>query len=345
MSGEDSSAHTGPMIGRTLELARKERGLSLKQVEQATKIRARYLEELERENFDVLPPVYVQGSLKTYANFLQLDGEALVRELKRRREPRHEPQDPATVELPKGDYFDRSLIFLGGATGAESQEKTEDEEGAGAASILKGGNLIYLGSAAFLVLVLIAVALALTIPGESQPAVSQMHEPLISQAPSQMSHVGGEEKERAQPQEDDEQSTEDENDNRQPEQQTGSEEDGGGSVPAGQDQGGDQLAQAPRDATATPSASPPSQKEPADAEPDGAATPPATGAPVGAPDQGRVAGAPANQSGGVPPPNVRGTREPRSTSRGPRGSGDFQVQVVPGADDPVRITGSPVGDR
>ena len=55
MGGKDSSAHAGPRIGRALELARKERGLSLKQVEQATKIRARYLRELERENFGVLP--------------------------------------------------------------------------------------------------------------------------------------------------------------------------------------------------------------------------------------------------------------------------------------------------
>ncbi|MBD0354859.1 MAG: helix-turn-helix domain-containing protein, partial [Rubrobacteraceae bacterium] len=36
-------------VGRILEQAREERGLSLHQVEQATKIRARYLKELERE--------------------------------------------------------------------------------------------------------------------------------------------------------------------------------------------------------------------------------------------------------------------------------------------------------
>src|SRR5215218_4978705 len=37
-----------PKIGRILEQAREERGISLHQAEQATKIRARYLQELER---------------------------------------------------------------------------------------------------------------------------------------------------------------------------------------------------------------------------------------------------------------------------------------------------------
>jgi transcriptional regulator with XRE-family HTH domain len=334
MSGEDRSVHAGLNIGRTLELARKERGLSLKQVEQATKIRATYLRELERENFDVLPAVYMQGSLKTYANFLHLDGEAMARELRRRQTSQHEPQGPAYAELQRGDYFDRSLIFLGGAADAKSQKTTEDEDDAGPASIFAGGNLIYLGSAAFLVLILIAVALALALPEDSQPAVSQIHEPLISQAPSQVARSGGE-NERAQPQEDDEQeSAGDETDNRQPERQTGSGEDDGEPAPTGQNQGGDQLAQAPpSDATATPAA-PQTPQEPAE-QPDAASTPP--------PARGNAA--PINQGGGAPPPDARGTREPRTTSRGPRGDGGFQVQIVVGAEDPVRITGSPVADR
>src|SRR5215216_1144269 len=117
MSSENNGAQAGLKIGRTLELARKESGLSLKQVEQATKIRTRYLRELERENFDVLPSVYVQGSLKTYANFLGLDGEALTRELKRRQPPDDESEAPAQIELPKND-FDRAPTYASGAAGA-----------------------------------------------------------------------------------------------------------------------------------------------------------------------------------------------------------------------------------
>ena len=333
MSSEDSSA--GLKIGRTLELARKERGLSLKQVEQATKIRARYLEELERENFGVLPAVYVQGSLKTYANFLHLDGEALVRELRRQQASQNEQQDPAPVEPPRGDYFDRSLIFLGGAAGAESQERAEDEEGAGT-SPSSGGNLLYLASAAILVLILVVVALALTLPRESQPELSQIREPLVSDAPSQVSRVEGEENAPARPQQEDgeQQRTDDEKDNRQPEKRDGAQDDG---EPAQTGQDEAQLAQGSAAATATPSASPTPQMEPPPAQPGAASTPPR------APNGGNVTGAPVR--GAAPQPAARGTGAPAANAPpGPRGGGGFNVQVVPGSEDLVRITGSPLDD-
>lgn len=74
MSNEDANSHLHTKIGRSLEQARTERHLHLWRVEEATKIRARYLQDLKRENFDVLPAVYVLGSLKTYADYLELNG-------------------------------------------------------------------------------------------------------------------------------------------------------------------------------------------------------------------------------------------------------------------------------
>jgi cytoskeleton protein RodZ len=80
-----------PGIGRLLEHKRKEQGLSLEEVEQATKIRKRYLTGLERDDYAVLPDtVYARGFLKTYANYLGLDGEAFALELKSTRKPRRE---------------------------------------------------------------------------------------------------------------------------------------------------------------------------------------------------------------------------------------------------------------
>jgi cytoskeletal protein RodZ len=278
MSGKDNGAHAGLKIGHTLELTRKERGLSLHQVEQETKIRARYLRELERENFDVLPPVYVQGSLKTYANFLGLDGEALTRELRRRRPPENEPEAPPHIEPPKSDYFDRYLISVGGVAGAEDQEVTDDEEIAGATTVPANNHRLHLGSAAFLVLILVAVALGLTLPRDSQPVVSEVREPLISQAPSEVYRVGDEES-RPVSQEDDE------SDNRQPEQQAGSPDgDTGddGSALTGQDQGGYQSAipsapPAAETASAEPEATPTTDEPaPATTQP----TPTASEAPV-----------------------------------------------------------------
>ena len=105
-------------IGPILEKRRLEKGLSLKEVEQATKIRTRYLEGLEREDPTVLPdPVYARGFLKTYANFLGLDGERLSRELRDLRSPRRERQ--LNQEAPGTSDFEQPLITPGGIGGAE----------------------------------------------------------------------------------------------------------------------------------------------------------------------------------------------------------------------------------
>src|SRR5215210_7372896 len=90
-SAQGEEASNEPVIGRLLEHKRKEQGLSLEEVEQATKIRKRYLTGLEREDYAMLPDaVYARGFLKTYANYLGLDGEASVRQLKSTRKPRRE---------------------------------------------------------------------------------------------------------------------------------------------------------------------------------------------------------------------------------------------------------------
>lgn len=91
-------------IGRILRQARSEQGLSLEEVQEATRIRERYLDALEKDNYEVLPAaVYVRGFLKTYANFLGLDGDELAEEVRRRQTPLLE--DRRLYEPPKEDEF------------------------------------------------------------------------------------------------------------------------------------------------------------------------------------------------------------------------------------------------
>ena len=69
-------------IGMTLRGARVQRGLSIEQVAQDTRISVRFLEALEDEAFDDLPaPVYVRGFLRSYANYLKIDANPLLEEL------------------------------------------------------------------------------------------------------------------------------------------------------------------------------------------------------------------------------------------------------------------------
>jgi cytoskeleton protein RodZ len=75
-------------IGSSLRRARERLGLELSQAEDATRIRAKYLQALEDERFDVLPaPAYAKGFLRTYADFLGLEGERFVDEFNDRFPP------------------------------------------------------------------------------------------------------------------------------------------------------------------------------------------------------------------------------------------------------------------
>jgi cytoskeletal protein RodZ len=68
-------------IGNSLREARVRQGLDFPELEQGTKIRAKYLRALEDEQFDLLPAqTYVKGFLRSYAEYLGLDGQLYVDE-------------------------------------------------------------------------------------------------------------------------------------------------------------------------------------------------------------------------------------------------------------------------
>src|SRR6266511_1513312 len=68
-------------IGNSLREARLRQGLDFPEIEQGTKIRAKYLRALEDEQFEVLPAqTYVKGFLRSYAEYLGLDGQLYVDE-------------------------------------------------------------------------------------------------------------------------------------------------------------------------------------------------------------------------------------------------------------------------
>lgn len=72
-------------IGISLREARLRQGRDLGRIEADTKIRAKYLQALEDERFDLLPAeTYVKGFLRAYAEHLGLDGQLYVDEFNSR---------------------------------------------------------------------------------------------------------------------------------------------------------------------------------------------------------------------------------------------------------------------
>jgi cytoskeleton protein RodZ len=79
-------------IGGSLREARVKRGLSAADVQKAIRIRDRYLQALEEERWELLPgDAYVKGFLRTYADFLGLDGSLYVDEYNNRFARHDEP--------------------------------------------------------------------------------------------------------------------------------------------------------------------------------------------------------------------------------------------------------------
>ena len=67
------------MIGERLEEARKRKGVSIREVAEATKIRGDYLLAMEDNSFEIpLPQIYIRGFLKNYARYLQLDSNKIL---------------------------------------------------------------------------------------------------------------------------------------------------------------------------------------------------------------------------------------------------------------------------
>lgn len=78
------STYGEPMrIGEVLKRARTRQGIDIRTVEDRTKIRTKYLRALEAEDWEILPsPAYAKGFLRTYAQLLGLDADAIVDEFR-----------------------------------------------------------------------------------------------------------------------------------------------------------------------------------------------------------------------------------------------------------------------
>lgn len=82
-------------IGNKLKEAREARGLTLEDVEEETKIRRKYLQALEEEQFQILPgPIYAKAFLKNYARFLDINVEEALEDYNRQFTKEPPPEAP-----------------------------------------------------------------------------------------------------------------------------------------------------------------------------------------------------------------------------------------------------------
>jgi len=100
-------------IGEELRLHRESKGISLREVEEATKIRMKYLIALEADDYDALPgKVYVIGFLRTYARYLGMNDEELVNSLKSQSSFEVNEEETKEKAKPASKKSNSSILIL-----------------------------------------------------------------------------------------------------------------------------------------------------------------------------------------------------------------------------------------
>jgi cytoskeletal protein RodZ len=100
-------------LGSGLKTARESKGLSLKDVNEKTRISVSILDAIENDRFHLLPPgVYTRNFIRTYADFLGVDSQELLDHFTKEREQTAPPvlqKDDADISAVNHRRFGRSL--------------------------------------------------------------------------------------------------------------------------------------------------------------------------------------------------------------------------------------------
>lgn len=86
-------------VGEILKNTREAKGITIEQVAEATSIRVLYLEAIEKEQFKLIPgEVYLKGFIRNYANYIGLNGPAMVEKYKEQVEADKKHEQPVQAE-------------------------------------------------------------------------------------------------------------------------------------------------------------------------------------------------------------------------------------------------------
>lgn len=93
-----------PSFGEELRRERELRSISLREIAEATKVNLRYLEAIERNQFEALPGgVFNRGFVRAYAEFIGVDPEAMVNAYLLEEQSKTAPQTAEKPEVLRGE--------------------------------------------------------------------------------------------------------------------------------------------------------------------------------------------------------------------------------------------------
>ena len=96
-----------PTVGEQLRFAREAQKLTIHQAAEATKIRSDHIRALEEGDYSVFSaPVYVRGSVRTYATLLKLPAPKIIEQVNAElaQSPKH--HEPSLAPTPSRNILD-----------------------------------------------------------------------------------------------------------------------------------------------------------------------------------------------------------------------------------------------
>ncbi len=139
-------------IGDYLHRVREEKSISLKEIQEATKISMRYLEAIDRGDLEGIPgEVYRKGFLVNFANAIGLDGQEVLQkyyQMKNAAELEKQQQQQQQQSIPQHQYRQEPTPVVVREKTVNSSELQDDDQ-------LKG---LYLGIVVALIGILIVAS-------------------------------------------------------------------------------------------------------------------------------------------------------------------------------------------
>lgn len=172
------------MVGDLLRRGREKKNLTIADVEKETSISKKYLEALEKGEYDKMPgDVYIKGFIRNYAKCVGMDGDELLREFASERGIEVPPQpmklstaeeivkSEATVRQPKVKVTERETVRPSAKAFSSGDDfKSRTETGSPLKKIFMGLGIAVF---AFLAAVYIIFSDENTAPGAKPPVQTQ----------------------------------------------------------------------------------------------------------------------------------------------------------------------------
>jgi len=99
-------------LGKEIKERRLLRGISLKEISESTRIDLKYLEKIENNEFDFLPPLYVKSFLKSYLSILDVDSNDYLKKLDELLKGRIIEEEPVPSEPDAIEFAPEKILDI-----------------------------------------------------------------------------------------------------------------------------------------------------------------------------------------------------------------------------------------